>query len=703
MDSPYCINNERKKLRAYFSPKSDSLCIIQVMCRASRFSLFIALLFILGHGAWSEEKRLDGEEIPNVLLLQSYHQGYKWSDELGRGVMEVLQDDVEVHIEYMDTKKYYSPEYLERIRNYLKIKSESIDFKLIIAADNNAFEFMRLYREEIYGDIPLVFTGVNFLNRENLVGMKNVTGISEENDFRKTLELMKELFPQRRKLVCILDQTVTGLAIRKGLDAVLPSFEEEFDSIEIWSDISMEELVRDLELLGDDFIVFTILFQKDNRGEYFEYNHSNAIIGSAANAPVFGAWDFQFPYGIIGGYLLRGSEQGREAGLMARRILEGEDIRSIPILWKAPHRYMFDFRKLVDYAIRMDQLPRGSMIINLPETIFYQYHTETTVLLIIFVALLTLIYFLMANVQKRKAGEAALSDANACLNQRVEQKTRDLQASNDSLQEAMEQLKLTQSQLIRKERLAALGSLISGVAHEVNTPLGVGITTNSYISDLNARLRRDLDNDELTREGLDEFIGKIGEGGSLLEKNLKKIAGLIDSFKNISFDESGGECRDFDLLEHLQEIIRTRALQFNNHNIRVSLSGDSIETHSYPGSFYHILNNLLQNSLTHGFDEQSENKKITITMTELEGQSGMIEYRDNGRGIPLEVREHMFEPFITGRRSEGYTGLGLFTIFKTVNEILGGAVEYIPPESDEPDRGVCFRIYFPIDKPMDNC
>ena len=512
---------------------------------------------------------------------------------------------------------------------------------------------------------------------------------------------MHNLFPKRKNLICILDQTVTGLEIKKALDKVLPDFEKEFDQIEIWSDISMKDLVRDLELLGDDFIVYTILFQKDNQDEYYEYNHSNRMIGNAAKVPVFGAWDFQFPYGFVGGYIVRGIEQGREAGLMAKRILSGEDADSIPIVWDTPHQYMFDFENMLTYSLSMDELPRNSIVMNLPETLFYQYHTETTIILIAFIFLLILIFFLQANIQKRKAGEAALYSLNMTLNDKVESRTSDLKISNQSLEEAMEKLQNTQKQMIQKERLAALGSLVSGVAHEVNTPLGVGITTSSYIIDLTSKLQSELKNDTLTREGLDEFIERINQGSSLLSKNLNKTANLIDSFKNLSFDETGGECLDFDLLEYLEEIIRTHIMQFNHQNIKITLSGDTINIHSYPGSFYHVMNNLLLNSLVHGFDEKSINKKITITLTELEGQSGMIEYRDNGKGIPMDLKDHMFEPFTTSSRSEGKTGLGLFIIFKTVNEKLGGAVEFIPAEEGSDNEGVCFRIYFPIKRPID--
>ena len=664
--------------------------------------LLIAL--ICGGSASAQDNiHLLPEDLPNVLLLQSYHQGFKWSDDLVKGVLDVLGDSVQLHVEYMDTKKHYSPEYLISIKDYLKMKASTTSYDLIIVADNNAFNFLKEYRRELYGSIPIVFTGLNFLDPVTLEGMENITGISEENNFKGTLDLIIQLFPEKKNLVCIVDQTVTGLTIQKKLNSILPGYgNDHFDQTEIWSGLTMDELTRDLELLGDDFIVFNILFQRDKEGHYYEYNFSNSIICQASNAPVFGSWDFQFPYGTLGGYVMLGFDQGREAGLMARRILEGEDADDIPVEWETPHRYMFDFKELLKYSVPMVDLPADRIIINLPQSLYYEYHTEIAVILVAFIFLLILIYFLHGNVLKRKDTEAALQSLNETLNKRVDTRTHELKESNDSLHDAMVKLQNTQRQLIQKERLAALGSLVSGIAHEINTPLGVGITASSYIIDLTRKLEGQLKEETLSREDLEDFLERIGQGSSLLGKNLKKTASLIDSFKNLSFDETAGERQTFDLYEYMEEIIRTHRIQFSQQNIQIELKGDVITLNSFPGSFYHVMNNLLSNSMNHGFSGVNSDKKITISLFELEGMSGMIEYRDNGRGIPSEIKEHMFEPFTTTGRNEGRTGLGLFIIFKTINEKLGGAVDFGPDREGAEREGVCFRIYFPIERPMDN-
>ncbi len=648
-----------------------------------------------------ENSSLESERLPEVLLLQSYHQGYMWSDDIASGIIDVLGDQTTIHIEYMDTKRNYSPAYLESMKEHLTHKARSQTYDLIIAADTNAFNFLAENRDDIYGNIPMVFTGINFLSPDQLEGLNKITGISEDAHIRGTLDLIVDLFPDRRNLVCILDQTVTSQAVMKELTSVLPEYESCFDLVEIWSDITMDELTRDLELLGNDFVVYSLVYQRDSAGEYFEYSRSNPMISEAARVPVFGSWDFQFPYGTLGGYVIRGYDQGREAALLAERILAGEDPANIPVRWETPHRYMFDFKELLNFSVPMVDLPPDSVVINLPQSIYYEFHTEIAIILVAFIFLLVLIYFLQGNVQKRKETEEELQSLNENLNKRVEKRTRELEESNDSLHDALIKLQNTQRQLIQKERLAALGSLVSGVAHEINTPLGVGITTSSYIIDLTARLQKQLNEDTLSREDLDEFIERISQGSSLLGKNLKKTAALIDSFKNLSFDETAGEKQTFDLYEYMEEIIRTHRMQFSQKNIAIELEGGPLSLSSYPGSFYHIMNNLLDNSMIFGFSETDSDKNITIKVSELEGRSGMIEYRDNGRGLPPEVKEHMFEPFTTTSRNEGKTGLGHFIIFKTVNEKLGGAVEFSPAREGDAREGVCFRIYFPLEGPAD--
>ncbi|MDA3957421.1 sensor histidine kinase [Oceanispirochaeta sp.] len=666
----------------------------------------LLLIFLAFHSfsLFSDEQNLDSRnDRPQILLLHSYHQGYHWTENITRGVREVLGEEAVIHVEFMDSKRYSEDDYLQVFKELMRIKSASMQYDLIICADDNALEFMKSNRDDFYGPIPLVFCGINFFQPESLAGFYNVTGISEESDFSKNLDLIRQLYPNRTNLVCILDETVTGKSIRTNLDAVLNDYKDDFTSIEVWSDISMADMLRDLNLLGEDFVVFLLPFQRDNLGKFFEYDISTQLISQAAAVPVFGSWDFQFSHGIIGGYLLQGIDQGRDAGQRALRILKGELAESIPITAETSQSPMFDLTKLLQFSLSLKYLPKGSIIINQPDNFFYRYSTEVTIVLVVFSILLLLVIQLFSNILKRRKSEEALKQLNLSLNNRVDQRTQELEYTNSSLKETLEKLQDTQKELIRKERLAALGSLVSGVAHEINTPLGVSITTSSSMEDVIRKLQKQVIEDSLTKENMDDFIARLHDGSRLLGKNLKKAADFIENFKKLSFDEMESKCLSFELKDYIQEITRTHAIQFNNKHIKVQLLGEEIEVYSYPDSFYYIINNLLINSLVHGFDSPREDSLISITLSLKEGKTGMIEYKDNGKGIPVSIREHMFEPFTTTGRSEGKTGLGLYIVFKTIKERLGGAIEYMPPPEDSESGGSCFRIYFPINISMDNC
>jgi len=666
---------------------------------------YIPILILFLPCVLPAQSRIDSTtlEKPKVLLLHSYHQGYLWTDEITRGVREVLGNAVEIDVEFMDFKRHFSEEYLISFKEMLAFKYRDIHYDVIISTDNIAFDFLKKYRDELFGPVPVVFCGVSFLNIKSLEGFPDITGISENNDFEKNIKLIRELYPKRKKLVCILDETTTGKVIRKNLDKTLQNHQKDFQNIEVWSDLTMSDLIRDLSLLGDDYVVYYIIFQRDNRNIYYEYDYVTEMVTKASKEPVFGSWNFQLGHGIIGGYLIRGIDQGRDAGERAASILKGVPAQSIPISLNTTHRYAFDFNKLIDFSLSLKSLPPGSIVINRPENFFYEYSTELTIIIVAFAILLLMIILLLNSIQRRKTSEKALEQLNFSLNDRVMKRTRELEFINASLKETMEKLQKTQKELIRSERMAALGSLVTGVAHEINTPLGVSITTSSYMFDILKNLDEQFKHDQLTEEGFNNFISNFSSGSELIIKNLKKTANLIDSFKNLSFHESGGECREFELKEYMKEIIRTHAMQFNQKRIKIILTGEELTINSFPGSFYNIINNLLINSLIHGFVELSEDDCITITLGQMEGQTGVIEYSDNGQGISPGIREHLFEPFTTTGRTEGKTGLGLFIVYKTVTEKLGGAIDYISPLPDSSRKGVCFRIYFPINIHPDNC
>ncbi|MDD2828432.1 MAG: ATP-binding protein [Sulfuricurvum sp.] len=270
------------------------------------------------------------------------------------------------------------------------------------------------------------------------------------------------------------------------------------------------------------------------------------------------------------------------------------------------------------------------------------------------------------------------------LEKRVEVRTHQLQNSLDSLKQA-------QNQLIESEKMAALGNLVGGVAHEVNTPLGNAVTGSSIITRESAAIQKGLNEGTLTRSEMEKKLDVILQSSQLLFKSVTQAAELIKSFKQISIDQSTNDLRDFDLKEYLYEIVQTFHNKLKHIPIDVEIiSPEHISIYSYPGVFAQLFNNLIANAILHAFEKDMENAKITITLELLENTIHLL-FHDNGKGVNPSIKDKIFEPFVTTKRNAGGTGLGLSIVYNLVTQKLGGTISV----HSEIPNGTTFEIHLP--------
>jgi PAS domain S-box-containing protein len=275
------------------------------------------------------------------------------------------------------------------------------------------------------------------------------------------------------------------------------------------------------------------------------------------------------------------------------------------------------------------------------------------------------------DVTKLRRIEDEIRSLNSELEQRVERRTADLRRSNDELSSALEQLRVTQDELIRAEKLASLGALVAGVAHELNTPLGNGVMAVSTVRSALLDFRRESRH-ELRRSTLDALVDAVDTGTEIAARNLERAAELVTGFKQVATDQSSAQRRRFELAEVGEEIALTLRPLLRRNNVEIELAmPEGVMMDSYPGALGQVLINLVSNAVMHAFDGVVQ-PRLTIGAAFAEPGRVAIRVSDNGCGIVPELLPRIFDPFVTTRMGRGGTGLGLHIVHNLVATPQGG-------------------------------
>ncbi|MCP4293365.1 MAG: PAS domain S-box protein [bacterium] len=255
----------------------------------------------------------------------------------------------------------------------------------------------------------------------------------------------------------------------------------------------------------------------------------------------------------------------------------------------------------------------------------------------------------------------------------------------------LELIKAAQKQLVEQEKLAALGSLVAGLSHEINTPVGIGVTAASHLSQEVQKCQSAYGENALTRDEFEDFLNSAQETSKMISSNLNRAADLLQNFKLVATDNSAGLERTFNLSEYLQDVVHSMNPRLRNtgFNIQIDCAND-LEMKCDPGALYQVLSNLIMNSLLHGFEGMLVGQ---ITIRAELGKAGVVlEYSDNGNGMKREEKSRIFEPFYTTKRGRGGTGLGMHIVYNNITQNLGGKISC----ASKPGRGTRFTIRVPL-------
>ena len=302
------------------------------------------------------------------------------------------------------------------------------------------------------------------------------------------------------------------------------------------------------------------------------------------------------------------------------------------------------------------------------------------------------------DVTERKRNEIALREFNATLEQRIDERTVALQHALADLGKVIENLEQAQDELVRSEKLASLGAMVAGVAHELNTPIGNGLMVASHLVASNTKMSEALKSG-LKRSALDEFLADSHSAGDLLVRNLTKAAELVASFKQVAVDQTSAQRRHFDLAGMVEEIVTTLGptIRKTPYVVKTRIP-QGIVLDSYPGPLGQVLTNLINNAILHGFDGCASGQ-ISIEADAPNGTDGaervVLKITDNGKGISPDVLPRIFDPFFTTRLGQGGSGLGLNIAHNMVSGILDGRIS----AESVPGKGTCFTLALALTAP----
>lgn len=282
----------------------------------------------------------------------------------------------------------------------------------------------------------------------------------------------------------------------------------------------------------------------------------------------------------------------------------------------------------------------------------------------------------------------SLSSLNATLEQRVVERTAELQLANQRLREEQEKL-------LAAEKMASLGRMVAGFAHELNTPIGIAVGAASQLREVAQALQQLLAQDEVSEDDFRQRLDMLDETSALTLSNLERAANMVRSFKRTAVDRASEAERAYTLGEVFEDVQMSLRNAFKNTSIALQIDcPEEIRLFGPPGALVQVLNNLLENSRMHAYADGQRPGTIRLNARR-SGAGILIDYADDGAGMAPEVLAHVFEPFFTTRRGSGGSGLGLYISYNLVTQALGGTIRC----ASRPGEGCQFRIELPASAP----
>jgi diguanylate cyclase (GGDEF)-like protein len=383
----------------------------------------------------------------NIVILNSYHHGLSWTDDSTKAEIETIKSgyphDVKFYVEYMDWKEHPTEENLILFEELLATKYKDMAIDLIIASDDAAFEFILKHRENLFGNIPVIFHGISEASYTNLVTDEtNLTGVLEIVNIKTTLEIAKMVNPDLDTIYIIYDETESGRAMGKAAAEEVLRTLKGTEVVEV-TGLSIEDIVTLVSKLDSKDSILMTAYYTDVNGKNIDFEDMIEKVSQATSAPVFSLYDFSLGTGALGGNLLSGRLIGIRAGELAIEIMSGAEADELALVRDRIHINAIDYAAALEFGINFDVLPSDVTIINEPISIFETYRNLILSVILIIIGMAAFLIILTYYLNKTLELKNQLAEKNVALkqlNDEIVASEEELKAQFDALTELFDEL-----------------------------------------------------------------------------------------------------------------------------------------------------------------------------------------------------------------------------------------------------------------------
>jgi len=581
-----------------------------------------------------------------ILVLNSYHIGMTWEDQLNEGLLKTLRQsglELDIFIEYMDTKRL-SREWIFMHLAALYAAKYTIPPDIILANDDNAIDFLLEHRAVLFPNIPVVFSGLNDTQKVQYIQTQGFTGLTETVDIKRTLDLMLKLHPNLKQVIAIADATQSSHVHLRHYREVASEITAGHTSQVVFDDYTnwtFGELVDRLKALPPDTALLYLSANRDRNGDLPPPAGGLTVITQNSSAPIYTLWQSHgLNQGVIGGFMADGLLHGRMLGEYAVRILKGESVYDLPIIRNVDNRPIFDYNMLMAHHIALDSLPPDSRLINELQSFYYHYYKViwATLGFITLQTIIIAILIFLINKSRRRERET-LQHTNAELEQRVADRTQELERRTQELERFNNEL----------DQFTYVAS------HDLQEPVRNLVSYSTL-------LKEDLGNElsEDATEDLFYITSAAGRMQQLVQDLLALSRAGRAAVKTEPVDLN-------DCVNHALDALRIRIDEAEAEVILTPLPivlGDAT-----------LLTQLYQNLLGNALKFIGDERPVIRLTVECEDDLWTLGVSDNGIGLAPEYAEQIFKPFkrLHGMTTYAGTGIGL-SICQKAAERHGGRI-----------------------------